>query len=309
MLKRKVALIAYRMASFDPTPKDPSTATILLYMEDGELLECDAIVQAVDEAEDGTPFVSLDRTVCYPQGGGQGSDTGIIRSANASFEIQKAVLDKESGQVLHNGKWRCPHKEPEAHCVDRVEEPGNSPEHTGENTLEMTHVSGRFIPGDSVKVRIDAKTRELHSRLHTAGHAIDAAIASLGYRFTPARGNHFPNQSWVEYKSALLGGEDASKFAEKIQDEVQKMIAADVEVSVKTNVPHDEALKLCGGSATDQLYPDAPNLRLIGVGSFFGPCGGTHVTSLSKLKGVQVPKIKATKSKQLIKVYYDVADK
>ena len=69
-----------------------------LFREDATLTECEAHVMA--HAEGG---VILDRTVFYPQGGGQAGDTGILRDADGR---EFAVIDTRKskahpGGVLH----------------------------------------------------------------------------------------------------------------------------------------------------------------------------------------------------------------
>ena len=51
--------------------------TIELFREDATLLQCEARITALDAAG-----VALDRTVFYPQGGGQAGDAGVLRLAD-----------------------------------------------------------------------------------------------------------------------------------------------------------------------------------------------------------------------------------
>src|SRR5262245_43815844 len=69
-----------------------------LLREDATLLSCEARVVAL--AEGG---VILDRTVFYPQGGGQAGDTGVLRAADGSeFPVVDTRKSKEHpGGVLH----------------------------------------------------------------------------------------------------------------------------------------------------------------------------------------------------------------
>ncbi len=65
-----------------------------LYNDNVMLKECTAIVLACEE-KDGKFLVELDRTVIFPEGGGQLSDRGKINSANVLHASEK------DGRVLH----------------------------------------------------------------------------------------------------------------------------------------------------------------------------------------------------------------
>ena len=72
------------------------TTTERLYYTDSHLLEFDARVVEVSEAEGGRAAVVLDRTAFYPTGGGQPSDTGAL---GASRVVE--CVEAEGGAVLH----------------------------------------------------------------------------------------------------------------------------------------------------------------------------------------------------------------
>jgi len=71
---------------FDPTRK--------LYYEDSECLEFDAAVIAVEKDE-----VALDATSFYPEGGGQPSDVGVLRSDGSEFKV--TAVRKENDVIWH----------------------------------------------------------------------------------------------------------------------------------------------------------------------------------------------------------------
>ncbi len=119
--------------------------TELLCLKDSYCRECDATVSKVDG---GGKKVFVDRTVFYPQGGGQPSDTGkIIRiSDNAEFRVEKVA--KESGEA--------------AHYLDK---------------------EGLAV-GDSVKLVLDWERRHKIMRMHTAAHVLGFVMFERGVQIT-----------------------------------------------------------------------------------------------------------------------------
>ena len=109
-----------------------------LFREDGYRRDCEAVVQAVrDEG------VVVDRSVCYPRGGGQPGDRGwMIRADGSRLAIVDTLKDRESGEILH------------------VLEPGSTmPE-----------------PEESLRIEIDWERRYRLMRLHSAMHMMCAVI-------------------------------------------------------------------------------------------------------------------------------------
>ena len=47
---------------------------------------------------------------------------------------------------------------------------------------------------------IDPVTRNLHMKIHSAGHLIDLAVERLKYEWAAGKGYHFQEGSYVEYK-------------------------------------------------------------------------------------------------------------
>lgn len=124
--------------------------TEILFLKDSYLKECNAAVTAVKDhankfagsqsasaLQDGR-YVVLDRTVFYPKGGGQPSDTGkLIRGAE---EFPVISVAKSEGQIFHE-----------------VDKPG-------------------LQPGDKVKCILNWERRHKLMRSHTAAHILAAVM-------------------------------------------------------------------------------------------------------------------------------------
>lgn len=67
----------------------------LLYEQDPELAEFDALVTACQPGKNDLFYVTLDRTAFYPEGGGQPFDTGTLGEARV------VEVHEKDGQVLH----------------------------------------------------------------------------------------------------------------------------------------------------------------------------------------------------------------
>lgn len=107
-----------------------------LFREDATLLSCDACVTA--QAEGG---VLLDRTVCYPLGGGQAGDTGWLVAGEQRWRITDTRKSKEQpGFIVHLIEGELP------------------------------------AVGAAVVVEVDATRRHAHRRFHTATHLLCALL-------------------------------------------------------------------------------------------------------------------------------------
>lgn len=112
-----------------------------LFREDAALAECEARVVAL--AEGG---VILDRTVFYPQGGGQAGDTGVLHAAGGAT---LAVADTRKSKLSPGGIVHL--AAPQADLA-------------------------AFAPGSAVTARIDVERRRAHMRFHTTTHLLCALV-------------------------------------------------------------------------------------------------------------------------------------
>ncbi|PHM70661.1 hypothetical protein [Xenorhabdus kozodoii] len=157
------------------------------------------------------------------------------------------------------------------------------------NAVEVTHVSlenGRIIHYTAHPVttgiafaRVDEKRRQLHSRLHSAGHLIGHIAELLGWQ--PIKAHHWPGESRVTFKPK----EGAQTFSiEDLQEKCNQVIDENLPCQITL---HDDGF------------------REVGFGEFTPyPCGGTHVVSLKQINGILIQDIQQKKGK--LSVQYDV---
>lgn len=157
-------------------------------------LSCDAKITGIKKEEGGEVLI-LDRTVFYPQGGGQPSDIGVIKSGSALFRVEHV-----------------------RYC-------GGLVEHIGEV------ISGDFNIDESVSCSVSEKDRFLHARLHSAGHLIDFALQKMNVDWIPGKGYHFPAGSYVEYLGDL-DQDEKELFIKDLELNLSLLIAQDYKSSI-----------------------------------------------------------------------------
>ncbi len=238
--------------------------TKLLYLEDMSLLEASAIVEDVLE-EDGKTVVILDQTIFYPQGGGQPYDKGTIKNESATFQVDEVRwID---GIVRHIGSFQ----------------------------------SGSFKKGDEVNCVVEKERRELHMRIHSAGHVADMAINALGHKWIPGKGFHYPEGPYIEYAGTV----DESKKEEikkAIEDKCNEIIKQGAETTLRF-MEKSKMHEVC--QFVPDYLPEGKPMRVVMYGDFGVPCGGTHVANLSDIKSMTIRKIK--QRGDVLRVAYDIA--
>ena len=125
--------------------------------------------------------------------------------------------------------------------------------------------------GGEVSMAVDAKTRRLHSRLHSAGHIIGFVGDEYGWHAT--KGNHFPGESRVVFEPQNPEAIQLTE-AEVLQSEVNALISKKLE----------------------RRITEIDGLRYVTWGDLRAyPCGGTHVANTEEIGKVCISKIKMKK--------------
>jgi len=112
--------------------------TLALFRDDPYLRQCSATVTAVSDAG-----IEFDRTLFYPQGGGQPGDSGTLQRADGS---RLAILDTRKGDT--------------ADAIVHL----------------VASDAARPVPGETVTLELDWERRHRHMRMHTCLHLLSTVV-------------------------------------------------------------------------------------------------------------------------------------
>ena len=228
-----------------------------LFRDDATLLQCSATITAVDAAG-----IRLDRTVFYPQGGGQAGDTGRLQRADgASLAITDTRKGTEPGQILH------------------LVAPG-------------TDLSG-WAAGQVVVATIDPDRRQAHRRFHTATHLLCALVPHPvdGCSITAGYARLDFHMTDPLDKDALTAG--IARLVAAAHPVTTRWIT-DAELDANPGLVRSMSVQPPRGSGRVRL------VEVQGVD--LQPCGGTHVANTAEIGAVVVTKIekKSAKTRRVV---------
>ena len=235
-----------------------------LFRDDATLLQCSATITAAGEAG-----ISLDRTVFYPQGGGQAGDTGRLqRGDGASLAITDTRKGAEPGQILH------------------LVAPG-------------TDLSG-WAAGQAVVATVDADRRQAHRRFHTATHLLCALVPHPvdGCSITASYARLDFHMTDPLDKDALTAG--IARLVDSAHPVTTRWITDDA-LDANPGLVRSMSVQPPRGSGRVRL------VEVQGVD--LQPCGGTHVANTAEIGAVVVTKIekKSAKTRRVVLGFADPA--
>jgi Ser-tRNA(Ala) deacylase AlaX len=229
-------------------------------------------------------IVVTSSTVFHPQGGGQPSDVGQIKSPGDAVmfdvsSVRQDTLPASETKVLHLGRYA---------------------------TVQHFHA------GDPVTQTIDAEKRHLYSRLHTAGHVLGLAarhyLSEQGVTsITDGKASHFPSMANVEFVG-LIDGKHKAGIQAKLDEYISKGMSVEIEELTQEQVDSrtKEGTLYMPENGMD-LEATGGTLRVVNiVGAGAYPCGGTHVLNTKDCGKVSVYKI--SRQKGTSKVSYRLDD-
>ena len=228
-----------------------SRPTEELFREDSRLTQCVARVCAVDARG-----VQLDRTVFYPQGGGQAGDAGeLLLADGTSLVIADTRKGEAPGEIVH---------------VPAAEQP---------------EALSRLRPGVEVTARIDWERRHRHMRFHTATHLLCALVPHPvdGCSITAEYARLDFHMNDALDKDALNAGISRLVAA---SHPVRHRWISDAELEANPGLVRTMSVKPPMGSG---------RVRLVLIGKDgcvdMQPCGGTHVRATGEIGRLAVTKI------------------
>lgn len=253
-----------------------ATRTQLAFQHDAKLHSLETVVTAVhsfaslEESDrqlfkdggDSHHVIVTEKTIFHPQGGGQPSDTGVMKGPSGEFTVTAVRMSAtQDGIVLHFGSFN-------------------------------NQTTPTFNEEDTITQVIDAEQRLLYSRLHTAGHVLGAAVRHLLEKeienFDELKASHFPDSAACEFQGSIEG-----KWKEPIQKRLDEYIAAKMPVQVEWWDEKDFRDRGLERLIPDpSLVPPGEKSRVVNiVGAEVYPCGGTHVDTTDLCGNVAVRKI------------------
>jgi misacylated tRNA(Ala) deacylase len=238
-------------------------ATQLLFRDDAYLRACTARVLGA-----GPEGILLDRTVFYPQGGGQPGDTGLLRWSGGEAAIANTVKGTEPDTVLHQPAADSP------------------------------------LPpvGAEVTAELDWARRHRHMRMHSAMHLLCSLIPGAGVTGGQVGAERSrldfdlaappTKESLTEGLNALIAADHplAARWIADAELDANPALVRTLSVQPPRSGGQVRLVQVGGAEAPVDLQP----------------CGGTHVARSGEIGRVEVTKLE-NKGKQNRRVYIVLA--
>jgi Ser-tRNA(Ala) deacylase AlaX len=273
--------------------------TKLLYQEQGSLHQHEASITGVEalprpddanksEQPAESHVLYLDETIFHVQGGGQPFDVGTIRPSQGSANGNDTASEPENQSEFHVTSVR----NGEANTV----------RHAG-YFLPAT-LDSRFQHNTKVHLSIDVPRRQLHSRIHSAGHILGVAIMRLSRAgtlppLTETKAKHYPGDASVEFQGLIDG-----KFKDAIQQATDELVAEERPLHIR--FWSREECEKNGVALPEKMDGDLFRaVEIEGCGAY--ACGGTHASKTNEVGRVVVRSIRRQKGGT--RVGYQVEEK
>lgn len=252
-----------------------------LYLQNTHLFHCRSTILHQGQDDRGN-YVLLDRTVFYPQGGGQPSDEGVMEG-----EVRMRVL-----HVSHvHGEIR--------HYMDLDKDVGGS------------------MVGMDVDCSVNPEKRRLHARYHSAAHLLSNVVEGLYPTLRALKGHSFPREAYMEFSEGaegIVGDHGISDPSAKshptplrgsstpVQEHALSIdahtLADALAQEIRKNSP-TKVFEMDPRTFEQKFYalphpvPENKTFRGVQMGDFPPiPCGGTHCVSTEEIGSIILGKIK-----------------
>lgn len=206
------------------------------------------LVQALTEGNNGT--IIVEKTPFYATMGGQEGDTGRITTKDgAEFEV-KDTIKLKGGKTGHVGVLK----------------------------------KGMIAVGDTVTLSVDAKSRALTCKNHSATHLLHKALRTvLGTHVEQAGSLVTPGRLRFDFTHfQALTKEELSQVEAIVNKEIQEALPVVTKIMTL-----DEAKKTGAMALFGEKYGDT--VRVVTMGDFSTElCGGTHVDNTSAIASFKI---------------------
>lgn len=220
--------------------------TELLFLPDNDYdKEFDAEVTKTREADG---YIVLDRTLFYPEGGGQPADHGTISWDGKNAEVTE--VQKKHGEVRH-------------------------------------YVEGNELPepGTEVHGEIDWERRYKHMRMHTAQHVLSKVVLDM-YNATTAGNQIHEDRSRIDFKPVEFTDEDIEKIENAANAMIEEALVVEKKNMSRDRLEAEvEEGRSNLNLIPDHIDP--LRVVIIGDEDIC-PCGGTHVDNIEEIGEIDI---------------------
>lgn len=228
----------------------PGEKTELMFYDHPFEQVFEAKVQTI--LEDGS--IVLDKTLLYPEGGGQPADHGTLEKGGVAFQV---IDVQKVGDIV----------------VHRLE------------IEKLSAAGGGLNPGDRLTGKVDMQRRLAHARHHTATHLVhDSAKRVLGKHIWQAGAQKSEDRARLDLSHFKRITEQELKAIElEANRRVMEVIPVDTQF-----LPRSEAEKIFGFELYQGGVPPGNQIRVVKVGSDIEACAGTHVTNTGMIGAIKI---------------------
>lgn len=222
---------------------------------------------------DGRLAAVLDRTLFYPEGGGQPCDRGHLFLADSDLserlgqrELVVAGVEEENGEIIHM-------LDTEGLCLDDLRQGSLDPDSPCPGGLEYPE------GGYAVRGTIDRKRRSDFMQQHSGQHILSRAFEEVLDARTV--GFHLSDDYVsVDLDIGLVSSEDV----DRVEDRANEVVFQDVPVFAREYAKDD-----LPSGVRSRFGVEADRIRVIYIGDFDAcPCAGTHLTSSGQVGLIKV---------------------
>ncbi len=169
-------------------------------------------------------FLIFDKTIFYPQGGGQPSDNGKIIYNNNDIPVNFVKIDDD--MIKHYADY------------DKF-------------NIQI---------GDNVEMFVDEENRLRNAKNHTAGHLISMIVEDLNIGLEAVKGYHFDQGSYVEFKGVKPQNKEeiTVQINEILKDNINNKLPVNV------TVINEKEMREKYGINTEYLNTDSIRAVFIG---------------------------------------------
>ncbi|MBC7325955.1 MAG: alanine--tRNA ligase [Moorella sp. (in: Bacteria)] len=211
------------------------TGRVLALVREGE--------RVASLASDTTGYVVLDRTPCYPEGGGQVGDQGQLTWPGGAARVED-TRRLPDGKIIH----------------------------------QVTVTTGILSTGQEVRVTVNEKRRLDTARNHTATHLLHKALRIvLGEHVNQAGSLVTPERLRFDFTHFAPLTEEELRA---VEDEVNRQVLASLPVTI-LETTLEEARAMGATALFGEKYGE--RVRVVRIGAYsMELCGGTHLRSTSE---------------------------